>query len=336
MTEQTVLWDRVDELVAQAPDLSALRRHRLELLAARRQRRLGFAVDGELRASVRSAAVADLAASFLLRRIRATVEGPVVVMKGPESAAAYPEAGCRPFRDLDVLTADADSAHVALLAAGFVEATTSRGSGHGSGHHTRPLAFPGVPLVVELHRTPHFIPGLPIPSSDVLFSLTGPSRTGIAGVEGFVPCADAVLLAVHGWAHGPLERIGHLVDIAAVLGDDERDRADELACSWGCERLWRTTIACIDALLLKRPRPIALRTWGRHLMRSREPRVLESYVARAIAPAWALRRSRAARGIGWELIRTVRPYDEESWTNQLHRSRRALRRVHKPLSEYRT
>ena len=332
MTDQSVLWARVDELVAQAPDLSALRRHRLELLAARRQRRLGLALDAELRASERSSAVADLAASFLLRRIRATVDGPLVVMKGPESAAAYPEPGCRPFGDLDVLTPDADGAHAALVAAGFVEATDHSGAGH----HTRPLVFPGMPLVVELHRTPHFIPGLPIPASDALFRLTRPSRTGIAGVEGFIPCADAVLLAVHGWAHGPLERIGHLIDIAAVLADGERDRADRLACSWGCERLWRTTIACIDALLLNRPRPIALRTWGRHLMRSREPRVLESYVARTVAPAWALRRSRAARGIGWELMRTVRPYEEESWTKQLDRSRRALARVHKPLSEYRT
>lgn len=332
MNGQAALWDSVDELIARAPNVSALRCHRLHLLAAWRQRRLGLPVDTELRESERRSAMAGLAALFLLRRIRATVDGPLVVMKGPEVATAYPDPGCRPFRDLDLLTPCADDAHAALLAAGFVEAT----SFGGAGHHTRPLAWPGIPLVVELHRTPHYIPGLPVPDVDALLHLTRPSHTGIAGIDAYVPAADAVLLAVHGWAHGPLQRIGDLVDIAAVLADGEREDADQLARHWGWERLWRTTTACIDALLLNRPRPIALRTWGRHLTSSREPRVLESYLARAIAPAWALSGSRVARGISTEILRTVLPYEEESWADQLRRSRRALARVHRPLSEYRT
>jgi hypothetical protein len=124
-------------------------------------------------------------------------------------------------------------------------------------------------------------------------------------------------------------------DVAAVLADGDRSRADALAVSWGCERLWRTTTDCIDALLSERPGPIALGTWARHVRSVREPSVLEAYVARTVAPLWALPGSRALLGVGAQLARTALPYDEESWADQWTRSRRALLRVGRPLSEFR-
>jgi hypothetical protein len=329
---RTEIWERVDEIVAQAPSLSALRRHRLDLLAAHRQRAAGLQVHPDLRCAERAAAVKAVAVPQVLTRIRAAVDGPLVLMKGPEAGASYAHPRCRSYRDLDILTPETDRTHAALLGAGFIEISDFGGTGH----HTRPLAWPGVPLIIELHRTPHPVAGLPVPALEDLLGLTQPSRTGVDGFEGFVSCAHAVLLAAHGWAHGPLERIGHLIDVAAALSEGDRHDADALAQRWGCGRLWRTTTSCIDALLRREPGPIALRTWARHLTSGREPSVLESYLARVVAPLWALPHAEAVRGVGAELRRTALPYEDEPWTDHLMRSRQALSRSFRPLSEYRT
>ena len=330
MSDHATMWDAVDEIVAQAPDSAALRGHRLELLAARRRRVLGQEVEPELREAERAAAIRAVAVPYLLRCVRTAVGGTLVLMKGPEAAASYRFPECRPFKDLDILTADAAADQSTLLRAGFVALPG------GAEHHLPPLALPGVPMAVELHQAPHYVPGLPVPPTESLLRLTRPSRTGVTGIDGLIPEAHAVLLAVHGWAHGPLERVGDLIDVAAVLAEGRRARADALAESWGCDRLWRATTAAIDALLLKRGAPVALRTWARHLSGTREPRVLETYLARVLAPMWALPPSSVLGGIGAELLRTTLPYEEESWSAQLSRSRRALARTFRPISEYRT
>jgi hypothetical protein len=330
MPDHAKMWDAVDEIVAQAPDTAALRCHRLELLAARRQHALGQVVDPELREAQRAAAIRTVAVPYLLASIRSLLDGTLVLMKGPEAAASYRFPDCRPFKDLDILTANAEAAQSALLQAGFVALPG------GAEHHLPPLVLPGVPLAVELHQAPHYIPGLPVPPTEDLLQLTHPSRTGVAGIHGLIPEAHAVLLAAHGWAHGPLERLGDLIDVAALLADGRRARADALAEAWGCGRLWRATTTAIDALLLDRGAPLSLRTWARHLTSTREPRVLETYLARMLAPIWSLPPSGALGRVGAELLRTTLPYEEESWSDQLSRSRRALARTFRPVSEYRT
>lgn len=323
------MWGTVDEIVARAPDVRALRRHGLDLLAARRCRALGLDIDPDLRTAERVAALRLVAVPFVLGRVRAAVDGPLVLMKGPEAARSYAHPGCRPFKDLDILTVDAEAAQAALVRDGFVEIPG------GADHHMPPLALPGAPVAVELHRAPHYVAGLPVPSLESLLGLTRSSRTGVAGIDGLVPAAHAVLLAVHSWAHAPFERIGHLIDVAAVLAEADRADADDLAERWGCHRLWHATTAAIDALLLRRAEPIPLRTWARHLALAREPTVFESYLARMLAPVWALPASGVVGGVGAELRRTTMPYEEESWADQLSRSRRALARMFKPLSEFR-
>ena len=326
----TELWGRVDAMVAQAPGVSALTHHRLELLAARRQRRLGLDVHPHLRAAERLAAVKAIAAPYVLNRVRTAVEGPLILMKGPEAAASYPSPDCRPFKDLDLLTLDAEVAYAALLKAGFVETGTSAAA-----HHMPPVGWPGVPLAVELHWAPNYVNGLPVPELDSLLRLTRPSRTGVAGVAGFSAAAHAVLLAVHAWSDAPLQRLGPLIDVATVLEECNRVEAEELACSWGCPRLWRATTTCIDALLGQRAAPISMRVWARHLLTTREPSVLHAYQARIAGPMWALPRNSVALGVGTELSRTVRPCGQESWADKLARSREALARTFRPLSEYR-
>jgi hypothetical protein len=145
-----------------------------------------------------------------------------------------------------------------------------------------------------------------------------------------------VLLAAHAWAHGPLQCLGHLIDIAAVLDQADPGAADDIARGWGCERLWETTCAAIASLLFGRAPCMPLRTWARHLRRSREPRVVERSLARVAAPAWALPTNAVGSGVGAELRRLVQRYEWETRDDQLLRSRQALRHPFKPVSEFRT
>jgi hypothetical protein len=331
MTPETQqLWRNVDELAARAPSLAALRHHRLELLAARHRRTCGLELDPLLRSAERLAGVRAVSVRQLLALIRSAVDQPLVLMKGPEVAASYEFPQCRPFGDLDIVTPDAEEAFAALVRAGFTEIGMPD-----AGHHAPPLVWPGVPLKVELHSAPKYVGRLPVPSTDELLNLTRPSRTGIEGLDGFVPGAHAVLLAAHAWTHGPLERLGQLVDIAAVLSEDDRGSAEEIAREWGCLRLWKTTSAAIDALFADRPPSAPLRTWARHLSSSREPLVAERSLARIAGPVWALPRRRILAGVSDELLRVVQRCEWETRDDQLLRSRQALRHPFTPVSEFR-
>ena len=93
----------------------------MELIAARAWRRQGRPVPDELRLDERIAAIRTLGVPVLLRRIRAAYDGTLILMKGPEAAARYPDPALRPFCDLDFLVDDPAAAHRALMAAGFVE-----------------------------------------------------------------------------------------------------------------------------------------------------------------------------------------------------------------------
>jgi hypothetical protein len=327
---ESPLWAAVDELVAQAPGIGALRHHRLDLLAARQRRARGLEVDPRLRDAERMAAARAMTVRPLLSLLRSAVDVPLILMKGPEVAAAYPSAECRGFADLDILTPDADAAFGALRRAGFMETGICD-----AGHHAPPLVWPGMPLKIELHSTLKYVDRLSAPATDELLELTRPSRTGVEGMEGFVPAAHAVLLAAHAWAHGPLQCLGQLIDVAAVLTEADRESAEELAQRWGCQRLWHTTSFAIDALLGRRALPLPMRTWARHLLSSREPRVVERSLARIAGPAWALPRHRVPAGVGAEVMQLLRPYRWETRGDQLARSSQALRHPLKLVSELR-
>ena len=324
------MWERMDALVARAPDRAALRHHGLELFAARARRRAGLELDADLAQAQRVAAMRAVAVPVLLRRIRAIADGPLVLMKGPEAAASYPAPDCRVFKDLDLLTPQPERVHAALIGAGFVQTATGA-----TDQHLAELQWPGIPLTVEIHRTIHGVLGAPVPPTETLLSLTVPSRTRVAGVDAFEPSAHAVLLAIHAWAHGPLERLGSLFDVAAVLADGDARRADQVAREWGCPRLWETTTACLDALLCDARAPLAQRVFARHLVAGSEPRVLDTYVGRLAGPLWGLPLSRTWRGLRSELARTALPYEGERWGAQWSRARRAIGNTFSPLSAYR-
>jgi hypothetical protein len=314
------MWDRIDQLAARAPHARALRYHRLELVEARRRRRAGLAPLPELGGTVMRAALNDLAVAPVLARARDAHDGRLVLLKGPELALDYPEAGLRPYGDLDLLVDDAEAAQAALLAAGFGE--IGEPEIYEDIHHLRPLAWPGVPIVIELHSRPKWPDGVPGPGVAELLAHTVPSRLGVAGVQTLAPAAHAVLLAAHAWAHEPLARLGHLVDVAAALARTEPAEAAALARAWGCGRMWNVTEAAVLAVLHGDGGSVPV--WARHLAQARERTVLELHLQRLLAPVAGLPRRGVPLGFARALREDMRPDRHEPWRAKIARSRLAL------------
>ena len=95
-----------------------------------------------------------LAASAVLRSVRAAYGGRLMLMKGPEVAARYPEPSTRAYRDIDLLADDPAGAQRALLAAGFVE-RERRPRPFGARSISSRSSHPEFGLTVEIHRRPN-------------------------------------------------------------------------------------------------------------------------------------------------------------------------------------
>jgi len=317
------LWEGVDRLVDRAPSLGDLRAHQLELLALARWRARGRPIPRTLVAEGHAAAVKALAAPLLLQRVREACDGPIVLLKGPETAACYPHPSARSFVDLDVLVPDAHAVQRGLLGAGFNLIGEERR--YQGAHHLQPLHYPGSPLVVEVHIRPKWLTELRPPPIDELFAAAVMSVVPVAGISALPPAHHAVLLAAHGWAHEPLGILRHLIDVAAARQGASASEAAALASAWGIERIWNMTTATIDALLFGAQRPWALRHWARNLGGVRERTVLEAHLERWLAgfsafPLWSAARM-AVRAIRAD----VRPASNEDWSTKLRRIRTAIR-----------
>jgi Uncharacterised nucleotidyltransferase len=317
------LWGAVDRLVDGAPNLQALTAHRLHLLAVHRWTAQGRPVPEELLAERRGNAFVALVAGIVLEKIRAACDGPILLVKGPEAAASYPDPSVRPFRDLDLLVPDASAVQSALLAAGF-ELTGDERLYRGI-HHLRPVALPELPLLIEVHERPKWVDGLPTPTVEELIAASVPSTTGVEGIHTLPPEHHALLLAAHGWAHVPLRRLLDLVDVAAAARRASARELRRLARAWGMTKLWRTTDRAIEALFYGGPAPLPLRTWARNLGSARERTVLEFHLQRTFASFWALPPHRALAEMGTATLEHVKPEPGEHWRVKLARSGRALR-----------
>jgi hypothetical protein len=326
------LWEGVNRLVDRAPHLADLRSHRLELVAARRWRELGRPVPSELVEEERLAAVVVLTTPILLERARAAYDGTVLLMKGPEVAARYPDPALRPFKDLDLLVDDAEAAQSAFLAAGFQ--AVGDPALYEDIHHLRPLAFPGLPLTIELHSRPKWIEGLTPPAPRELFAVATKHPTGVEGVLVLPATHHALVLAAHSWGHEPLRRLRDLVDVAAVAQGLDRNMLRRLAAAWEMERAWTTTVGAADALFLGGSTPWAVRVWARNLEKARERTVFENHLARWLSNFWALPAPDAVRSIGSTFGREIRPAPGESWSAKLSRSAQAVRNAALRRSEH--
>lgn len=324
------LWNRVDALVDRAPALADLRAHRVHLLAARRWRDTGREVPAELVDDERLAAVRVLAAPALLERVRAAYDGPLVLLKGPEVAASYPDPLLRPFVDLDLLVPDGADAYRKLEEAGFKPMDTW--APHVRDFHLRPLVLPGFPLRIELHTRPRWIDGLPLPGD--LFSAAVASRCGVDGMLALPAPHHAMILAAHSWAHEPLRRALDLIDIAALVQGCEREELRAVARSYGLDRVWRTTERAMEALLGDGRRPWPLRLWARNLSAMRERTVLEFHLARWLSDFWALPAGAALARTAPRFARELRPEPEEPWRRKIVRAQLAVRNARRARSQH--
>ena len=316
------MWERIDSLLAAtSSSTDVLRVHRMELLEARRRRLAGLELGPDLIADETRAAVNELAAPGLLARVRASWDGPLVLMKGPEVALDYGATGLRSYGDLDFLTDDAEAAQAALIAAGFEEVFESWI--YEDIHHLRPLWWPGLPLVIELHTRANWPARIPGPSTEELLAAAVPSRVGIEGIDALPPEHHTLLLAAHAWEHQPLGRLGNLVDVAVSLQRSDEAEVARLARRWGCTRMWRTTRTAVRAVLEGRGRSAAVTLWARHLPAMRERTVLEWHAKNLLAPAWGYPRRRIP-GAMFAHVRTTR----------LSRAPRALKNARVARSEH--
>lgn len=327
------IWASVDRLIDRTPGLPDLRAHRLHLLAARRWRALGRPLPPDLLAESHTANLFTLVAPVILERARAAYEGRMVLIKGLEVAALYPDPALRPFRDLDLLVADAAEAQRALISAGF-QPVGNPDAYYADRHHLRPLCWPGLPLVVEIHKRPEWPTWTAPPANEEFLSAAIPASVGVDGVLTLAPSHHALVLAAHSWSEAPLRRALDLVDVAAVSAGQDRDELCRLARGWGIGGVWDATIAAADALLFDARTPWAMRLWARDLLCARDRTVVENHVGRLVSSFWALPPRRALRVSAQALVREVRPAPGESRRAKLARACRAIWNAFAGLSEH--
>jgi hypothetical protein len=326
------LWEAVDALVERAPLPADVAAHRLELLELRLRRDRGLLVPESLLELERAAAVTLLTAPLVLERLRASLEGPILLLKGPEVAARYPDLVLRSFADLDVLVPDAARAQRALISTGFEPVGDP--AVYVGIHHLRPLAHRGLPLPVEIHARPKWIARRRPPSLEELLAEATPAAVGIEGILAPSPAHHALLLAAHSWAHEPLRRLRDLIDIAAMIQGLDRRELDALAHAWGIARLWGTTVECLEALLYGGRPPWALRLWAQNMRKARERTVLENHLARWLSDFWALSPRESLGALAETLGREVRPVPGETWGAKLSRAVQAIGNAPRRRSEH--
>ena len=292
------VWGRLDELTDRAPSVIDLLDHRLGAIAARHWRAIGRELPPAILEEERYAASAVLAVPVLLSRITSAYGGAVMVLKGLEVAQRYPDPRMRPSHDLDLLVEDSRAAFTALRAAGCEVVNDER-----SPQHELPLAFPDLPLVIELHSAPKWPSWAGEPPTRELMSAAVTSDSGLLAPA---TAHHAVLLAVHSWAHRPLARVLDLADVLVMLADADTGEARDTARRWRVERLWSATLAAADALLSGGPEPWTLRAWARNTAEVRRPTRREELLERCLSPFAVLPPLAAARVSGRSVVEMVR------------------------------
>ena len=330
-------WEGVDNLLERlTPDAAA--DHGLGPLAARLLRRAGDDVPERLLREERACRTATLIAPALLKRAREAYDGPLLLLKGPELTARYPDSARR-FGDLDLIAGDAEEAQAALLAAGFrlqdrdwpPERYDDLRRPH---YHLHPLESPGLALRIEVHKHVKWPDGLRPPSNEELFEAAAPSVVDVDGLLAPHPDHHAILLASHAWGEIPMQKLRQLVDVLAFADNRDRGELSRLAARWGIERGWKSTLAVADWLLLGEPEPRLVSVWARYLRELREPNVLEMHIQEWLSPFWLTTPRVAAHKALHAVARDLRPRPNQTWGGKVRQTIRALTHPRSPESEH--
>ena len=337
------IWLGVARLIDRAREHpQALFAHGLHVLAARLARERGCPVRVEFAEAESRSALIALTVPRVLARVRTAYDGAILLFKGPEASAVYPDPVCRPFGDVDILVPNAAELQRALIAAGFEELSDPpwvpgtrepTTDPFAPFQHFRPVCWPGLPIPVEVHRRPNWPRWIAAPRIDELFAVAEPSQVA----NGFLTLPrphHALVLAAHAWVHGPLAAARGLVDVAAMADGLDRKELRALARSWEMERLWATTIDTTDVLLADGERSWAEHLWARHLRTVRERTVLEQHVATLLSPFWGYPPGSAGRAVARRVGSILLPAPGDSPRTKLYRVRGALRRPLTAKSEH--
>jgi hypothetical protein len=274
---------------------------------------------------------AMMIAKPLLERIRASCDGPLVLVKGPEVASLYPDCA-RSFSDVDLLAPDAEAVHRALRAAGFAEVDDPElFRDH---HHLRPLKLPTLALKVEIHMRPLWLPGVEPPTVEEIVEGAVSSQAGVDGISAPNPIHHALIIAVHAWEHEPLRSLRDLIDVAAVSAGSPNAELDRTARAWRIPKVWRTTRGAADTLLGGERPTTAIRLWGRHLASVRERTVLDNHLQRWLHAFWERPLHAAVAATASAFRQEVLPEPGETWHEKLTRAAHAVRHPRQPLSAH--
>ena len=331
------VWDGVDRILERlTPELAT--EHGLGPLEARRLHLAGDEVPEYLLREERAGRTATLVAPSLLKRAREAYDGPLLLIKGPELTARYPD-GARRFGDLDLVAGDAEAAQAALLAAGFrLQDRDWPPEGYDDvrrpHYHLHPLEWPGLGLRIEIHKHAKWPDDLRPPRNEELFEAAVPSIVGVEGLLTPHPDHHAVLLVSHAWGEVPMQKLRQLVDVLAFVDDSERPELRRLAARWGIERGLSSTLAVADWLVLGDPEPRLVGVWARYLRELREPNVLELHVQEWLAPFWLTTPRPAARKAFRAVLRDLRPDPDQTWGGKLRQTIRALTHPRSSKSEH--
>ncbi|MGH2934167.1 MAG: nucleotidyltransferase family protein [Gaiellaceae bacterium] len=328
---QSAVWEHALDLVRAAVDRSQPA-YGLELLGEQIRRERGVPAVPGLEYAQQLTTIRVLVAEDLLRRVRAAYDGQIVLIKGLEVALRYPDPGLRPFGDLDLLVPDTGAAQRALLDAGFEEVMDP--DLFLDIHQERPLALPGSPLMIELHKWPKWPDFLDPPPLEGLLAVAVDSRSGVAGIQALPDAQHAVVVAAHAWTHGPLNHPRQLLDVAVLAEGIPRAKLRRLAAQWDLDRIWETTIRCADSLFGDAPHTAAERLWARHLRAVRERTVAEAHLEKYLSPLWAYSLPMAVQVSASMLRAELRPAQDETWREKGRRTLVALRNSATPRSRH--
>ena len=206
-------------------------------------------------------------ARALLSLIREVCEGPILVFKGPEIAAVYPSPWLRPYARRRCARAD-DACRRAPAARRRLpggRADDELGCAPSRPAPRRPrVSSPRWRCTAD--RSGSRTSGHP-PSTICSRPRPRPRQESTACWRPRPDTTRCSWRRMHGWS-GRSARVGDLVDVAAAR-DAAPEEADELARRYGVERIWRTTLGAIEAVLGDNRRTWPMSTWARHRARQR-------------------------------------------------------------------